>query len=89
MFVLLRGAPSRAQAVLKRENILRVVEQAEMPFAQRYRLRIESVYSKKRKWNEQYYEIFAPLDLARESQALSRVGAIGLARTRGGYIRVQ
>ena len=55
-------ATVRAQAGLKRENILRAIEQAEMPFAWRHRVRTEREYLRRRSWNEQYYETFALLE---------------------------
>jgi len=82
-------ATERAQAVLKRENLLCAIEQAEKPFAWRHRLRTEREYMKKRSWNDQYYKTFAPLDLARESQALSSAGSIGPTRIRERYISIQ
>ena len=58
MFVLLCGVPSRAQAAMKRENLLSAIEHSEMPFGWQHRYRMEREYMEKRNWNDQYYETF-------------------------------
>jgi len=51
-------AAVRAQAVLKRENLMRAIQQAESPFGWQHTYRMERDRSKRRSWNEQYYETF-------------------------------
>ena len=51
-------AAARAQAVLKRENLMRAIQQAESPFGWQHTYRMERDRSKRQSWNKQYYETF-------------------------------
>ena len=57
-FMEIGVATARAQAVMKRENLMRAIQQAESPFEWRHRYRMERDSLKRRSWNEQYYETY-------------------------------
>jgi len=57
-FLEISVATVRAQAVLKRKNLSRAIEQAEKPFWWQHRYRTGRDYTKRGSWNDQYYETF-------------------------------